>query len=241
MPSSRAQCDAQYSPDGKHIALQSLRSGVQGVWISTDDGSNLVQISNPNEESGSPQWSPDGNKIVFDSPRRPLGNICGGRGRTESPENWSQISPAFDLTGPAMESGFISNPTNLAERESFVVPPPAETPFHSPKILMGESAGIFRWEYDIFCKQLRETSAEASSFARAARYGRIIVDGLPRLNNCSVWTLSPGGVYFVPAEAPRSSDTLISLPGRSAQFLKWTRISLVTCQSLPMAAGSSIH
>jgi Tol biopolymer transport system component len=53
--------------DGKHIAFSSLRSGVQGVWISDDDGSNLVQISNPHVESGSPRWSPDGNKIAFDS------------------------------------------------------------------------------------------------------------------------------------------------------------------------------
>ena len=47
IPSSRAQFDAQYSPDGKRIAFASLRSGMQGVWISSDDGSNLVQISNP--------------------------------------------------------------------------------------------------------------------------------------------------------------------------------------------------
>ena len=67
IPSSRAQWDAQYSPDGKRIALQSLRSGVLGVWISNEDGSNLVQISNPTQPSGSPQWSPDGNKIAFDS------------------------------------------------------------------------------------------------------------------------------------------------------------------------------
>jgi Tol biopolymer transport system component len=71
MPSSRAQFDAQYSPDGKRIALESLRSGIHTVWISADDGSNLVQISNPHDESGSPQWSPDGNKIAFDS--RPQG------------------------------------------------------------------------------------------------------------------------------------------------------------------------
>ncbi len=54
IPSSRAQWDAQYSPDGKRIAFSSLRSGVQGVWISNDDGSNLVQISNPN----SFEWQP---------------------------------------------------------------------------------------------------------------------------------------------------------------------------------------
>ena len=85
IPSSRAQFDAQYSPDGKRIAFASLRSGLQGVWISSDDGSNLVQISNPNYVSGSPQWSPDGNKIAFDSLfRGALGNICGRRGRTEA-------------------------------------------------------------------------------------------------------------------------------------------------------------
>ena len=30
------------------------------------------------------------------------------------------------------------------------------------------------------------------------------VDGLPRVKNSTVWALSPDGIYFVPAEAPRS-------------------------------------
>jgi Tol biopolymer transport system component/DNA-binding winged helix-turn-helix (wHTH) protein len=64
MPSSRAQFDAQYSPDGKRIVLTSLRSGIEGVWISDDNGSDLIQISNPHDESGSPQWSPDGKRIA---------------------------------------------------------------------------------------------------------------------------------------------------------------------------------
>ena len=47
VPSTRSQCDAQFSPDGKRVAFVSERSGVQGVWASGEDGSNLVQISNP--------------------------------------------------------------------------------------------------------------------------------------------------------------------------------------------------
>jgi hypothetical protein len=31
------------------------------------------------------------------------------------------------------------------------------------------------------------------------------VDGLPRLNNATLWALSPGGIYFVSAEQPTRS------------------------------------
>jgi len=61
--STRPQNDGQYSPDGKHVAFDSYRSGTWSVWIADSDGTNLVQISQ--RSAGFPRWSPDSTKIVF--------------------------------------------------------------------------------------------------------------------------------------------------------------------------------
>jgi serine/threonine protein kinase/Tol biopolymer transport system component len=64
---TREQYTPQYSPDGKHIAFSSDRTGASQVWMSDSEGGNLVQLSNFNGPSvGKPSWSPDGRKIVFD-------------------------------------------------------------------------------------------------------------------------------------------------------------------------------
>ncbi len=58
--------NAHYSPDGKHVVFASTRSGVRSVWLADTDGSNLVQISQ-GSPAGSPRWSPDSEKIVFEA------------------------------------------------------------------------------------------------------------------------------------------------------------------------------
>jgi len=62
--STRPQNNAQYSPDGRHIAFDSLRSGTWSVWLADSDGSNLVQITK-GPPAGYPRWSPDSRKIAF--------------------------------------------------------------------------------------------------------------------------------------------------------------------------------
>ena len=57
----------QFSPDGKHIAFMSNRSGAWQIWVSSVDGSHPVQISST-ESAGTPRWAPDGKQIVFDAP-----------------------------------------------------------------------------------------------------------------------------------------------------------------------------
>ena len=59
---------SHFSPDGKRIAFQSERSGVDEIWICDADGSDAVQLTNIRKGvSGSPRWSPDGKTIAFDS------------------------------------------------------------------------------------------------------------------------------------------------------------------------------
>ncbi len=65
--STRGDAGAHVSPDGKHIAFQSWRSGNPEVWVCDRDASNPVQLTSFGGPSiGEPRWSPDGRRIVFD-------------------------------------------------------------------------------------------------------------------------------------------------------------------------------
>jgi len=66
--STREQLIPAYSPDGKYIAFASNRGGTNEIWMSDSDGTNLVQLTSlKNPVTGSPSWSPDSRRIVFDS------------------------------------------------------------------------------------------------------------------------------------------------------------------------------
>jgi Tol biopolymer transport system component/DNA-binding winged helix-turn-helix (wHTH) protein len=206
MPSSRAQTDAQYSPDGKRIVFASFRSGIQGIWISADDGSNLVQISNPHDESGSPQWSPDGNKIAFDSrprdhweiyvadvaerkPRKLVTNTSGA-----IRPHWSRDGKwiYFRSTGPG-RTGVYRCPATGGEAIALSQDTDglsAQESFDGKTVYFSDSSAR---------TALRKVSLQALP-GTALEGG----DGLPRVSNSGVWALSSGGIYFVPAEAPRS-------------------------------------
>ena len=205
IPSSREQFDAQYSPDGNRIAFVSMRSGVLGVWISNQDGSDLVQISNPAQASGSPQWSPDGNKIGFDSlskdgweiyvadvaervPRKLVTNISSAvRPHWSRDGKWiyfSSVEPGkmgvYRCPASGGEAVVLSKDVDgISPRESF------------------DGKTVYFASHD-----------EKSTLKKVALPGQpgteSEVDGLPRLIGAGGWTLSPVGIYFVPADAPRS-------------------------------------
>jgi Tol biopolymer transport system component len=205
IPSSRVQFEVEYSPDGRRIAFASLRSGVLGVWISDEDGSNLVQISDPSFMSGSPQWSPDGSKIVFDSrhldrweidvadvadrkPRKLVTNISGA-----FRPNWSRDGKWIY---------FSSNETGRAG----VYRCPASG---GDAVLLSRAIDGARPQESFDGKTVYFANHDGGMPLRKVPVPgqpgtESEVGGLPRLSDPDSWTLSPGGIYFVSADAPRS-------------------------------------
>jgi Tol biopolymer transport system component/DNA-binding winged helix-turn-helix (wHTH) protein len=205
IPSSRAQFDAQYSPDGKRIAFTSERTGMEGVWVSNEDGSNLVQISNRAQRSGSPQWSPDGNRIAFDSLPRDRWEIYVADVAERKPRklvtNISEvIRPHWSRDGKWIY--FRSD----EPRWIGVYRCPASG---GDAIALSQDIDGVRPQESFDGKTVYFAShGEKSTLKKVALPPppgtESEVDGLPRLSNSFLWTLSPGGIYFVPAEAPRS-------------------------------------
>jgi tricorn protease-like protein len=64
--STKVDESPEYSPDGRHIAFASNRSGNEEIWVSNADGSNPFQLTSFGKWAGSPAWSHDSQRIAFD-------------------------------------------------------------------------------------------------------------------------------------------------------------------------------
>ena len=205
IPSTRSQYNPQYSPDGKHIAFSSERTGAEGVWVSNDDGSNLMQISTPHVVSGSPQWSPDGKKIAFDS--RPVdrfeiyvADVAEGNPRKLVTNISSLYKPHWSRDG-----GWIYFRSNEAGRGGIYRCPASG----GDAIALSRDIDAYNPQESFDGKTVYFASRGAQSKLKrvdlSAQLGtESEVKGFPRLWTSQLWTLTAGGIYFVPAEAPKS-------------------------------------
>ena len=67
------------------------------------------------------------------------------------------------------------------------------------------------------------------------------VDGMPRIREAELWTLSRAGIYFVPADEPRSVRYFDFATRQVHPIFEVDKDFGGACRSRLMAAGSSIH
>jgi len=201
--STRGQGAAQYSPDGKRIAFQSSRAGISDVWISDADGGNLVRVSNFDDVGGSPRWSLDGSKIAFDL-RRPghgevyivdLADFVPRKLKTDK----SNISlPSWSHDGKWIY--FISD--ELTGQRVYRCPATGGNATALSALDAAWAEESFDSKTLYFAPRAVNATLESTS---PERFGtESVVDGLPPVKLDSLWTIAPGGIYFVPADSPRS-------------------------------------
>jgi Tol biopolymer transport system component len=201
--STQMQNEPQYSPDGKHIAFDSARSGEWSVWMSDPDGSNPVQLSQGGA-AGYPTWSPDSQKIVFQMGQSDghLGLYMIGIGEKVAHRlkvNLEEASaPVWSHDGKWIYFRGYQNKSRQIYRT------PAEGGELSLILHMTDLTDVERETAD--GKTLYFINDDGTVFtaptdsvnATATR-----VPGIPRITY-SPWTLAPKGIYFVPADKARS-------------------------------------
>jgi Tol biopolymer transport system component/DNA-binding winged helix-turn-helix (wHTH) protein len=248
VPSSQPQWDAQYSPDGKRIVFVSTRSGWQSVWMSDEDGGNLVQISNPAQPSGSPQWSPDGNKIAFDSLSHGRWEIYVADILERKPRKLITNISYFVRPHWSRDGKWIYFRSEEPRRMGIYRCPASG----GDAVLLSQDVDGYNPQESLDGKTVYFASHEEQSTLKKVdlppHLGREAeVDGLPRLSDSGVWSLTSGGIYFASANAPQSlryfdfaskqvrevftlhrdlgSGLSVSPDGRSILYVQWGDVS----------------
>ena len=66
MASTRVDGLPAFSPDDRHVAFLSERSGASEVWLARSNGDSAVQVTHVGGFANTPSWSPDGKRIAIE-------------------------------------------------------------------------------------------------------------------------------------------------------------------------------
>ncbi len=115
--SSTASPFPQNTPIGGgrgQIAFVSDRNGNPQIWLMDSDGNSLEQLTNLPDGACQPDWSPDGNKLVFISPCLKRQEIHKGSGLFIINRNGSGLTPLISVPGGDFDPAWSPDGTKIA-------------------------------------------------------------------------------------------------------------------------------
>jgi Tol biopolymer transport system component len=191
-----------YSPDGKHIAFVSDRSGSPEVWLADGNGGDLRKLTNfGGPWLGSIRWSPDGQNIVFDA--RPRGHsgiftmrIAGGEPVPLEEDQFEERRPTWSADGQSIYFNSSRGGTLQIWKRSLksgeLTPiGPANT---NASIESADGRSLYFGEND---DSLWRSNPDGS----AAQQLRVASAPQPGLD----WSLTPDGIYFAGDQGERAA------------------------------------
>jgi len=197
----------QYSPDGRRLAFQSVRTGNWELFVADSDGQHLAQLTSFNgPETGGISWSPDSRWLAFDS--RPDGHadifIINMESPGQSPRRLtrapsSEILPTWSRDGQWLY--FVSNrtgaqrlwklPAFAADAESQAVQVIPDGGYEAVEAPDGQTLYFTKYNGSSFFA--RPVSGPLAAPARP-------VPALRLAGTFHYWTVAAGGLYFIPRD-----------------------------------------
>jgi Tol biopolymer transport system component len=210
--STRSQVVPQYSPDGRHIAFTSNRGGPWEIWMSDVDGTHLVQLSDASSSGAVyARWSPDSREIAFDSMQSGHPEVYVVDISERMPRRVVTNVPNISIPSWSNDGKWLYFQSTTARAATNLKNALGERIFRCPAsggdaAALSAESGFFPWEsYDgktlYFADESEKSSIHMVSVQPAGTES--VLRGMPALD-ASEWTVVPQGIYFVPAEAPRS-------------------------------------
>lgn len=186
---------AEYSPDGRKIVFVSDRAGEWQLWSASADGTNSLQLTPAASEIpfGTPRWSPDTRRIVYDTVSNGhsvigIMNQDGSKGHIFASDPWDDMTPSWSHGGQ-----WIYFMCNIKSALQVCRKP---VPGGSTKVLTTERGGLDprespdgRFVFYAGAKGIWKVSIDGG--------GESPIAGLEDVNSERYWTIAGNAIYFL--------------------------------------------